>query len=155
MARYQFPLQAVLDLRERAEQACQRALAEVEAERRVLEARLEGFQLAIVACKGHLRDTLGAGAGHAVNPGSARMQMNASLHLRAQAQEVVLQLAGVHRRLEKARAALREASREKRAIELLRERREAAWRESLNRREAAELDEIAVMRAGRPAQGAS
>ncbi|MCA9310136.1 MAG: flagellar export protein FliJ [Phycisphaerales bacterium] len=152
MARFRFPLQAVLDLREREEQEQQRAVAEVESERRELERRLAEFQRAISGCKAHLRQTLGPGHG-AVNTGAARLQMNASIHMQAQAQAVVLQLAGVHRRLERARAGLREASRRRKAIELLRDRREAAWRDALQRREASELDEMAVMRAGRDADG--
>ena len=152
MARFRFPLQAVLDVREREEQAQQRAVAVMEAERRELERRLTEFQRSITGCKDHLREALKPGGGP-VNPGTARLQMNASLHMQAQAQAVVLQLAGVHRRLDRAQAALREAARRRKAIELLREKREATWREGLRRREMAEVDEMAVMRAARDEDG--
>ena len=59
------------------------------------------------------------------------------------------QLAGVHKRLEAARARLLEAVRERRAIERLRERRYEAWLDNLTRRETAELNEIGAVVAAR------
>jgi len=61
----------------------------------------------------------------------------------------VLELAGIHRRLETLREGLRAASRARRAVEILKERRFEAWRREQDRREQAELDEMAVIRGSR------
>jgi flagellar export protein FliJ len=46
-------------------------------------------------------------------------------------------------------AELRAASRDRRAVEILKERRFEDWRREQDRREQAELDEIAVIRGSR------
>ena len=53
------------------------------------------------------------------------------------------------RRLESAQGRLREASRDRRAIELVRESRFDEWRDAIERREQAALDEIATIQGGR------
>jgi flagellar export protein FliJ len=65
------------------------------------------------------------------------------------AQRVVLQLAGLHRRLDVARAALAAAARDRRAVEVLKERRFARWKAEQEHRAATALDEIATARAAR------
>ena len=65
------------------------------------------------------------------------------------AQRTVLELAGLLRRLESARAELLEAAKRRKAVELLKDRRFEEWRSDQNRRELAAVDELAVMAAGR------
>ena len=65
------------------------------------------------------------------------------------AQQLTLQLAGVHQRLDTARDRLIEATKDRRAIELLRDRRHAEWKAGLEKAETASLDELAVGRAAR------
>ena len=77
-----------------------------------------------------------------------RFQAGAATRLIASAQRAVLELAGVHKRLEAARAVLLEATKRRKAVELLKERRFEEWQQEQARREAAATDEIAVMRAG-------
>ena len=78
-----------------------------------------------------------------------RGQANASLAGMRDAQRVVLELSGIHRRLQSVMAELRAASRDRRAVEILKERRFEDWRREQDRREQAELDEIAVIRGSR------
>lgn len=145
MPRFRFELQPVLDARKRAEDARQLEVAELEAERVALEDGLRRRQRSIVESRSDARDEL---IGR-VDPGRLRATANASLAVMRDAQRTVLELAGVHRRLEAARERLREASRDRRAIEIVRERRFEDWKQAMDRREQAALDEIATIRGAR------
>jgi len=158
--KFRFSLQAVLDQREREERDRQVAVAAVERERMRLEERLRACQAALRLERREQAAALGApgaagpsGAG-AGRPGrvdlsALRGQIAASMRLLAEAQRIALELAGVLRRLEGARAELLRARTRRRAVELLRERRYEQWRLDEIRRDAAATDEIGVMRAGR------
>lgn len=149
MPKFRFQFESLLEVRRRAEQERQRVVAELERERRAIEDELRGCQRSIVQSKSGLRDALG-GAGPAVIDLSAvRMQTGATFHLTHRAQQVAVRLAGAHQRLERARAALLEATVARKAVELLKERRFEEWRRDLNRRELAAVDELTTMRAGR------
>lgn len=144
MARFRFNLQAVLQHRKMVEEQKQRALAALEAERARLESVIRAHQQAITEERRQMRQSLGVGDIRAV-----RLQSAASVRLATAAQRAVLELAGLHRRLENARAELLEASKRRKAVELLRERRYEEWKSEQNRRELAALDELAVMAAAR------
>ena len=146
MATFKFPLQVVLDQYEKLERDQKIALARIEAERQSQEGELIGYQNSIREQKEDLRRWLG-GAG-TVDLSMARLQAGASLSTQFKAQQSAIRLAGTHRRLEEQRERLREASRRRKAVELLKERQFEAWKREMKRREAAELDELAVMRAG-------
>ena len=86
---------------------------------------------------------------------AVKMQANASLHLVARAQQAVLELAGVHKRLDAARIELLSATTARKAVELLRDRRYQQWKHEQARKEAAESDELNVMRHGRHKEDAA
>ncbi len=156
MARFRFGLRAVLELREREERERQRVVASLERERMELEASLRACQSSIRACKEDLRDAMGRGSGPVDAP-SLRLDAGSALGTQIRAHQAALRLAGVHRRLETARAGLMEATRARRAIEVLKERRLAAWEAEERRKEGAMLDEVGTMGASRragPADGA-
>lgn len=145
MPRFRFQLQAVLDARLRAEREEHRRVAEMETARRRLEDGLRRRQSQIGEARSQLRGRLEG----RIDASSLRGQANASLAEMRDAQRVVLELAGIHRRLETLREGLRAASRARRAVEILKERRFEAWRREQDRREQAELDEMAVIRGSR------
>lgn len=145
MPRFRFELQPVLDARKRAEDARRLEVAELEAERVSLEDGLRRRQRSIVESRSDARDEL---VGR-VDPDRLRATANASLAVMRDAQRTVLELAGVHRRLEAAQRRLQEASRDRRAIEIVRERRFEDWKQAIDRREQAALDEIATIRGAR------
>ena len=60
------------------------------------------------------------------------------------AHRVVLELAGVHQRLDAARAELRAAMQRRQAIELLRDRHFERWRKAQEKAETTALDELAA-----------
>jgi flagellar export protein FliJ len=156
MAAFRFNLQPVLEQRERIEEDRTLAVARLESERLAMEHQLREYQGALAAQKGDLRASMGgagAGGGVIVDPARLRVQAHASLTMQVRAQRVVLQLAGVHRRLEAARVLLAAATRDRRAVEVLRERRFARWKAERDRREAAAVDEIATGRAARRISG--
>ena len=148
MARFRFQLQALLDARKRVEDVHRREVAELEIERNRLEDDLRRRQTSIVDARCETKEGLVG----AVRPHLLRAAANASMSLMRDAQRSVLELAGLHRRLEAARAGLSEASKERRAIELVKERRFEAWKLDLERREQASLDEIATNAGARRAR---
>ena len=154
MAKFRFNLQPVLDQRERIEEDRKLAVARVQSERAALENQLREFQSAISAQKGDLRSAMGgagdgSGGGTVIDAARLRVQAHASLTLQVKAHRVVLQLAGLHRRLDVARAALAVAARDRRAVEVLKERRFARWKAEQERRAATALDEMTTARAAR------
>jgi flagellar FliJ protein len=147
MAGFRFKLEAVLELRRREERDRQLVVASLEHDRLALEERIRSLQRGIVQERHDLRDRLGGG--DVIQFANVRVQANAGLHMVARAQRAVLELAGVHQRLDAARAKLLEATRKRKAVEVLRDRRFDEWRREQSRREAAEMDELAVMAAHR------
>jgi len=153
MAKFIFSLQALLDQRLHLEREKQLVVAALERERMELEARVTACQNEIRSHKDDLRQLLGGASGGAVETRTVRLQAGAALHARARTQRMALQLAGVYRKLEMARAELRKATTKRRAVELLRDKQFHEWKREIERREAIELDEIGTMRAARIAQG--
>ena len=147
MPRFRFNLEAVLELRRREERDKQLVVVTLEQDRLALEERIRSLQRGIVQERLDLRDRLGGES--AIRLADVRVQANAGLHLVARAQRAVLELAGVHKRLETARAGLLDTTKKRKAVETLRDRRFDEWRAEQNRREAAELDELAIMSAHR------
>ena len=125
------------------EQAHQRTVAEIERERLALEDTLRRHQEHLSEGKSSLRSNL---VGR-IDSGTLRMHAAASLGVMRAAQRIVLELAGVHRKLDVARAQLIESARQRRAVEILRERRYRQWQTEINKAEADALDELAVIAA--------
>ncbi len=138
MARFVFRLQPLLRARRLAEQAQQRRVGEFEQQRIGLEDTLRRQQQVLVDGKVALRDRLTG----TLQVHDLRVHANAALQVMHQAQRLVLQLAGVHKRLEEARADLLAATQRRRALQLLRDQRLEQWRADQNRAEAARLDDL-------------
>jgi flagellar export protein FliJ len=147
VARFVFRLEVVLRQRQEAERARKLAVAELEQQRLALEEQLRACQAQIVREKHELRDQLAHGG--LVDLRGVRFQAAASLRLVAHAQRAVLQLAGLHKRLDAARLELLQATVRRKAVELLRQRRLEAWDAEQKRRENAAADELSVMQAHR------
>ena len=145
MARFAFRLQPLLKARKRAEQARQRAVAEVVREKLELEDQLRRRQEQIARGKQALGDRLVG----KLDVRLLRDQAGATMLYLRKARQLALELAGTHRRLEAARDELIEATKHRRAIELLRDRRFEQWKADLDKAETAALDELAVIAAAR------
>lgn len=150
--KFVFTLQALLDLRAHAERQRQHAVAALEKTRLELEADLRARQNEIRSYKEDLRARLGGtpdGQPQPVDFRTVRLQARASLDAQARTQRLALQLAGVYRQLDDARALLRRAATERKAVELLKQRRYEEWQDQQKRVENAAMDEIGTMRAAR------
>lgn len=148
MARFRFPLEALLTFRRHTEREKQLGVARLEVERRGVERVIVGYQERIREGKADLRRVLAPGTAP-VDPRAARLQASVSLHLQLKAQRSAVSLAGVLKRLGDARDELKDAAVDRRAIERLKEKRREAWLAEQSRAEAAMLDEIGTMRAAR------
>ncbi len=149
MATFRFELDPVLRQRRAAEERRQREVAVLERERLRLEGVIRGHQRGIDEERAAWRAGASVAPGAAIDVGMLRRQASASLGRTAAAQRAAIELAGVLKRLESARALLLKAAGERRAMELLRESRFEAWRRAQARAEAAAMDDLVVMRHGR------
>lgn len=143
MASFRFRLAPVLTQRERAERDRMLAVADLEREKIRLENQIRAAQNRIVAGRRAMADSLSGGR---VELGDARLQAGATLRDYQDARRAVLELAGVMRRLEGARAELIQAAARRRAIELLRDRDRERFNAEQDRRENNALDDLIVMR---------
>lgn len=153
MPRFRFNLQAVLKQRIAIERQRQRVVAALEQQRLSLEDELRGANESLQLEKADLRHALSHERSEddakGVDLRGVRMQANAALHLVGKAQQTVLKLAGVHKRLEAARHELLAAAKARKGVETLREHRFEAWMLDQKQRDALVLDELAVMRGAR------
>lgn len=140
MAKFRFKFESVLRVRRIAEDEAQRALAAHLRERMILAGELRGMQETIVSSRHDLADGLRGKVNLDDVAGFARY----SLQVRARAQSIVLRLAGVEKNIDAARQRLLDATRKRKALELLEERHREAWTAEQARRETAKLDELAV-----------
>lgn len=147
MNRFRFALDPLLRLRRREEDALKRELGTLEQERGRIEALLHRHQQSIVSGKDSMRDAL---VGR-LNVDMLRQQATATFAVDRVARRTAVELAAHAQRTERARAALTEASRRRRAVELLRERKLAEWHAERERQETAFLDELATSASGAPA----
>lgn len=153
MARFRFNLQAVLKQRLALERQKQLRVAALEQQRLALEDEIRAHQATLQREKADLREALSrertADYENGVDLRGVRLQANAALHVVAKAQQAVLRLAAVHQRLDAARLDLLAATKARKGVETLRDRRFEAWRSEEKRQESNVLDELAVMRAAR------
>jgi len=138
MARFTFRYQSILNHREKAEQLCQRALAELLHERNALMQKLTTMQQTISQAKRDAADGLVGSVNLEQVAGVARY----SARCTAEGHGVVRRVADLETRVEQARNRLLEASRERQALGLLRDKQQQAWELEQRRMEAKQLDEL-------------
>lgn len=148
MAAFVFELEVVLEQRRRVEKDRQRALGEVLSQRVAVLQRVEDVYAGMRSGHDELRAILRPEAG-LVPIDRVRRQASSSLHAIVLVQRAAIELAGINKRIEAARAELLKASISRKAVETLRERRYRAWKLEQDRLEAAAQDDLNVMRHGR------
>ena len=152
--RFTFRLQPVLEQRERAERDQQLKVAAIEGKRVEIEAALRDAEERLMGARRELRASLGEGGPGAVSIDAVRLHMSGGLHQTLRARQLALELSGVLSRLQRERQALGQLAAERKAVELLKRKRREEHDRELARREAAELDELTVMRHARTDTGA-
>ena len=148
MPRFRFRLDPVLKARRRAEQEHMRIVAVLEQKRLALEQELRTCQQEIALNRQELRGELSG----EIDMRALRLAAGAALHKARRAQQAVLQLAGLGQHLVVARGRLIEATKRRRALELLRDQGLRNFRAALDKAETTVLDELAVQAAARPAR---
>ncbi len=157
-----FELDPVIEVRKRAEREHMGRVARLERERVMLLERVREVQQNMAGARASLGELLSGGPSQeavggtrvsAVNMHAVRMQAHASLHGVIALQRAALELAGLTRRVEAARAELLKAAVARKAVEKLRERRFALWKREQAVLEAMDMDDLAVMRASQTQRG--
>ncbi len=139
---FHFGLDPVLRQRARDEDDKQRALAAVLRQQLGIENRLRIIQHDIDASK----SSLGSRLGGTVDTNAIRAQASMTMALDLQARQFALELAEVYRKVQMARTHLLEASKCRKSMELLRERRFELWKRERDQRENREADDMTMMR---------
>ncbi len=152
MGAFRFELDPVLRQREQVERERQLELAAIDRERLALEGELRTTRSMIENERRELRRRL---AGDGGRFGAVREQALAAGALDRRAAGIAVNLAEVLEGLAASREVLVRASADRRAIELLRERRFELWRREQLRREQRELDDVVNGVSARRAQEAA
>ena len=140
MAGFYFKLQTVLTQRELIEQQRKRDLALCLKQRNDLYTELRSMQQTITDSKQQMRDSL-VGSVNLQDVGQfARFSGQTTSHAYA----IVKRIAMAEKQANEARDSLREATRSRKVIEILRDRQYQQWRQQHERRELAQLDETAI-----------
>lgn len=140
MAKFRFSLEPLLVHRRAVEDAAQRDLAKVLRQQMILQNQIRTEQQTITESKQRLTDGLLGRVD--VDRVSQFARYSGQVTQRASA--MVLRLASIARQIEQAREKLAEAMRQRKAIELLRQRQFEDWRRRQRKREIAQLDEAAA-----------
>ena len=145
MADFKFKFETVLRHRELIEDECQRDLAKHLRTRMIFEDEIRKMQGTISESKRELGSALVGKVDIDRIAGFARYA-GQSTH---RAQQLVMKVADVEKQIAAARAKLLDATRQRKALELLREKQQRQWKQEQSRREAIELDDLATQQYAR------
>lgn len=140
MAAFQFKFQTLLDYRTRVEEERQRELAQVLRMRMILHDQLRQMQQTIHQSKQALSESLTG----RVNVEQISHFARYSGQVERKGHDLVLRLGQLEKRIEQARQRLLDATRQRKALELLRDRHREQWQAQQDRREAMVMDELAT-----------
>lgn len=140
MPKFTFRYESLLQHRRNIEDRCQRQLAERVRTQMIMTDQLRGMQQTIVDSK---RDLGGALVGKIdLSQIGEFTRFNAQSTVRGR--QLVQRLAQIEPQIVEARNHLLQATQQRKALELLRERDLKAWKREMDRKETAELDELSA-----------
>lgn len=140
MAAFQFKFETVLTHRRRQEDERQRELAQYLRQKLIIESQLRSLQQTITDDKSRMTDALTG----RVDVDRIRQHANHAAQATGRAQQIAVKLLALHRQIERSRSVLLRAVKQRKAIELLRERHLRRWQREQDRRETAELDDLST-----------
>jgi flagellar FliJ protein len=141
MARFVFRLQAVLRHRKAIEQEKQRDLAVAVARFEEIEGRLKALESTMRETNDDVRRNRLVGQ---LDVAFITAHRRFLLGMQRKAIELARELAAAQKDVDVARAALAEAAKQRMVLEKLREKQHARWREELDRKEVAAMDEVGM-----------
>jgi flagellar protein FliJ len=141
MAKFVFQLEGVLRQRTHVEQQRKRELAVVQQQMSTLEAELRALDASVRNAEQDLRQNRLIGK---IDLAFLAAHRRYAFAMQRKAMGVAQKMANLQVQLEKAAKLAAEASKQKKILEKLRERRFARWREQLQRRDMIEMDEIST-----------
>ena len=142
MTRFEFPYQAVLDVRQAEERRQQQVVGGMMQRQQVLEIELRQRQQFLDVNRHRSRDALLG----TVDIDGLRQHAGLAVQAMRRADVIVLELADLHRRLVEARSVLVDLMRQRRSVEQLRERMRERWKLGMKRAEDRAEDDAAVVR---------
>lgn len=145
MAGFVFRLEPVLRQRKHVEEQRQRELAELLRRQLILQTQLRTLQQTVQSDKRQMSDALVG----AVNVPRIRQHATHASQVSLRIQQLAAQLFALARQIDRARENLLDATKACKALQTLRQRQHERWRDQQERRQTAELDEIAVQRFAR------
>ncbi|MCC7145080.1 MAG: flagellar export protein FliJ [Phycisphaeraceae bacterium] len=145
MAAFRFTLQPLLQHRQAIEDQRQRDLAKLLRQKMIYQNQIRQMQTGITDAKHQLAGSLVGKVDLEGVGGFARY----SGQLAQRAQAIVLDMVRLEKAIQMARELLLKATRDRQALELLRQRQYEQWLAAQLRRETAELDEITMQRHAR------
>lgn len=145
MAGFRFRFETLLRHRRGVEDERQRELAQLMRSRMILHRELNRMQQTIRDSKRQLGDTL---VGR-VNVDRVGQFARYSGQVEVRGRQIILRLAQLEKQVVDARARLLDAVRQRKALELLRDKDHQEWRREQDRRETAEADDLTTQRYAR------
>jgi len=141
MARFVFRLSGVLRHRRHVERERQRDLAALDARMTIQRGLFAELDQAVRATLDDLRNNRLIGR---IDVAFLQAHRRYMIAMRKKAFDMAGEMAVLQQQIDKARLALTRAATDRKALELLRERRRTEWASDQNRREIAELDEVGL-----------
>lgn len=139
MAQFKFKLQPVLDQRAREEKLVQRELAERQGDVLRLEGELKALEREVLSANGFVRDESAAGR---LGVGLLQQHRRYLFGVRGRVGAVVDGLGKARLAREAAVRKVADAARQRRTVELLRDKQKERWTEGEHRRELALQDDV-------------
>ncbi len=140
MAKFVFKLDSVLRQRRSIEDECQRNTAKLMRQRMILHDQLRQMQQSVTNSKRQLTEGLTGQVDMDQISGFARFSSQVNLR----ANTIVRQLSQLETQVLEAQKKLLAAMRDRKALDLLRDKQLRAWQRVTRRRESARLDDLAA-----------
>jgi len=141
MAKFIFQLDGVLQHRTNVEHQRKRELAVIQAQMTVLDAELRALDVSVQNSVADLRTNRLIGK---LDLPFLTAHRRYSLAMQRKAMGIAEKMAGIKLQVDAAKRNLAEASKQRKILEKLRERQMGRWREGIERRDVADMDEIAM-----------
>ena len=141
MAKFQFPLEGVLEHRRRLEEQRQRELALVQAKMREAQEALRELDATLKASLADVRQNRLVGK---LDLGFLAGYRRYTAAVQRKGTQIAQKMVLIQRELDAARAALLEAAKQRKIVEKLREKQLERWKAEADRKQAADLDEVSM-----------